>query len=331
MRQSTLPLFAGLAILFFLHLTMIISLSPQILPRQLTAWVIGFGLFLLGRQLNPKNLAPQKNILFVFSCLLLLLPIIFNNITRGSRRWLDIGAGSFQPSEIVKPALMVFLSTTKFPLLHLLPVLIIVLQPDLGSAITVLSLFIPIVLYHRRLFLLTIAAASLGILFFPILWRFGLHDYQRHRLTTFLNPQSDPLGKGYNVIQSKIAIGSGGIFGRGFKKGTQSQLMFLPEKHTDFMFSATVEELGLVGAGLIILAYYLIVKTLLNLAYSATNNRALFLFSLGIAFQIWVQSFINIAMNLGLFPVTGIPLPFLSAGGSSIMSLLLSLGIVLSS
>jgi rod shape determining protein RodA len=141
---------------------------------------------------------------------------------------------------------------------------------------------------------------------------------------------NDPMGNGYNVIQSKIAIGSGGLFGKGYRKGTQGQLLFLPEKHTDFIFAGITEELGILGALLIIGSYFVIIKTIIAKAYQ-TANRPLFLFTLAIAFQIWIQSMVNISMNLGLLPVTGIPLPFLSVGGSSIIALLFSLGIIYSS
>ena len=153
---------------------------------------------------------------------------------------------------------------------------------------------------------------------------------KKKELLLSLNPASDPLDKGYNVIQSKIAIGSGGFLGR-LQKGTQGQLLFLPEKHTDFMFAATAEELGFVGIFIILTAYYFLIKTLLDKAFLVRNNRVLFLFTLGITLQIWMQVFVNIGMNIGILPITGIPLPFLSVGGSSILTLLFSIGIIYSS
>jgi rod shape determining protein RodA len=327
-KNLSLPLTISLIILCSLNLLMISSLAPQLFWKQLFAWILGIILFIVGTQINPKQTKPQGLILLIISCAILLIPIIAGNFTRGSRRWLYIGSMSIQPSEIVKGPLMLFLSTTTMPLLHLIPVGIIMLQPDLGSAITVFILIIPIILYNKRLFKLSIIAGIALLLISPLAYKYVLKDYQRQRIEHFLKPSSDPLGQGYNLIQSQISIGSGGFFGKGYRKGTQGQLLFLPEKHSDFIFAATTEELGLFSVLLMLSSYFMIIKTLFNKAFKTTNNLPLFLFTLGIAFEIWAQTFINIGMNLGLLPVTGIPLPFMSVGGSSIMALLFSLGII---
>jgi rod shape determining protein RodA len=327
-KVISLPLIISLVILCSLNLLMISSLAPQLFWKQLFAWIIGIVLFIIGTQINPKQTKPQGIILLIVSCVILLIPIIAGNFTRGSRRWLYIGPMSIQPSEIVKGPLMLFLSTTTLPLLHLIPVGIIMLQPDLGSAITVFILLIPIILYSKKLFKLSIIAGIVLLLVSPLVYKYVLKDYQRQRIEHFLKPASDPLGQGYNLIQSQISIGSGGFFGKGYRKGTQGQLLFLPEKHSDFIFAATTEELGLFSVLLMLSSYFMIIKTLFNKAFKTTNNLPLFLFTLGIAFEIWAQTFINIGMNLGLLPVTGIPLPFMSVGGSSIMALLFSLGII---
>jgi len=327
-KKIPLTLIISLIVLCSLNLLMISSLAPQLFWKQLIAWVVGIVLFFVGMQINPKQTKAQGIILLIISCVILLIPIISGNFIRGSRRWLYIGPISIQPSEIVKGPLMLFLSTTNLPLLHLIPVGIIMLQPDLGSAITVFILIIPIILYSKKLFKLSILAGIILIIFSPLAYKFVLKDYQRQRIEHFLNPAADPLGQGYNLIQSQIAIGSGGLFGKGYRKGTQGQLLFLPEKHSDFIFASTTEELGFFAVMLILSSYFLIIKTLLNKAFQTTNNLPLFLFTLGIAFEIWAQAFINIGMNLGLLPVTGIPLPFMSVGGSSIMALLFSLGII---
>lgn len=327
-KPQLLPIIFSLSVLFLLNLLMISSLAPSFLLKQLLSWLIGIFFFFIGRHINPKQSGYSKWFFLAVSCLFLFLPIFLNNITRGSRRWLDFGFLSFQPAEIFKPFLMLFLANSTVPVFHLLPVIITAIQPDLGSAISILFLSVPNIIYHQKLFIFTIFSA-VGLIFIsPLIWSNFLHDYQKNRILTFINPFSDPRGKGYNVIQSKIAIGSGGLWGKGYKKGTQGQLLFLPEKHTDFMFSASVEELGITGAVLIILAYYLLIKSLLDKAYATTTNRSLFLFTLGICLQIWLQVFVNIGMNLGLLPVTGIPLPFLSVGGSSIISTLFAMGII---
>lgn len=329
-KNYWLPTIISLGILFCLNTLMVSSLSPTQSFKQLISWIIGAMFLYIGTKINPKQIASSKNLIFIISCFFLFLPIILNNITRGSRRWIDIGFTSFQPSELVKPWLMLFLVNSNYPLLIFIPVSIIMLQPDLGSAISILLLLLPIGLYNKNLFKIGIILGLIFVAISPFIWNRVLHDYQKGRILNFINPSADPLGKGYNVIQSKIAIGSGGIWGKGYKKGTQAQLLFLPEKHTDFMFAATAEELGLAGISLMLFAHYLLIKSLINKAFSISHNRQLFLFSLGIAFQIWAQCFINIGMNLGLLPVTGIPLPFMSVGGSSIIALMFSIGVIFS-
>lgn len=324
------PIVSSLLIFFCLNLLMISSLAPQLFLKQLAAWIISFGLFFLGTQINPNLNSKTRWILFFGSCALLILPIILGNVTRGSRRWLNIGPISIQPSEIVKPPLMLFIASAQNPLFHLIPVLIVASQPDLGSAITLIVLLIPIVLYSPKLLKLSIIAGICLLIVSPVVWKYFIHDYQKDRIETFLDPQHDPLGQGYNLIQSQIAIGSGGLFGKGYRQGTQGQLLFLPEKHTDFIFAAISEELGLVSILLILFAYFLLLSTLLKKAFTTKYNKTLFLFTLGICFEIWIQMIINIGMNVGILPVTGIPLPFLSVGGSSLMALLFSLGVIYS-
>lgn len=319
-----------LFIFMSLNLLMISSLAPDLLFKQTIAWIISSGLFLLGTQINPNLNSKSRWILFISSCILLLIPIISGNITRGSHRWINIGPISIQPSEIVKPTLMLFLASGQNPILHLIPVLIVASQPDLGSAITIFILIIPIILYSPKLFKIVIIITICLIITLPITWKYFIRDYQKNRIETFLNPQHDPLGQGYNLIQSKIAIGSGGFWGKGYRQGTQGQLLFLPEKHTDFIFAAIGEELGLVSMILILFLYYLLLTTLIKKAFTTKHNKTLFFFSLGIIFEIWIQATTNIGMNIGVLPVTGIPLPFLSVGGSSLMALLFSIGVIYS-
>jgi len=330
-KYKLLPVVLSVIVLFSINILMLSSLAPDFVSRQLISWSIGLILFFVGTQINPKQTTTSRWLFFIVSCILLLSPILLNNITRGSRRWLDIGPLSLQPSEIVKPLLMLFLSTTQQPLFHLLPVGIILAQPDLGSSITVFLLLTPLIIFNKKLLKLFMLLFVVGLLFSPIIWNNLLHDYQKNRVINFLDPNRDPLGAGYNVLQSKIAVGSGGLWGKGYRQGSQGQLLFLPEKHTDFMFAATAEELGLLGVIIILTAYFFLIKSLISKTFNTINNPPLLIFTLGITIQIWAQIFINIGMNLGLLPVTGIPLPFLSLGGSSIMALLFSLGIIYSS
>ncbi len=330
-KNPWLPVVISLAFLFCINILMISSIAPDSIFKQILAWIFGLILFFMGKFINPKQITSSKWIIFIICCLFLFTPIALNNITRGSRRWIDLGFTSIQPSEFVKPWLLLFLVNTAMPLLHLIPVGIIMLQPDLGSALSVLFLLVPLIIYNKKILKFSIIIGLIVLTLSPFIYKYELLDYQKERIVTFLNPLSDPLDKGYNVIQSKIAIGSGGLFGKGYKKGTQGQLLFLPEKHTDFMFATTAEELGTIGVLIILASYYLLISTLFKKAFLIKNNRALFLFTLGISIQIWMQVFVNIGMNLGILPVTGIPLPFLSVGGSSIITLLFSLGIIYSS
>ena len=314
----------SLCVLFGLNTFMVLSLTPALFPKQFLSWIIGIVLFFIGRLISPKNTKASIWLFYVGSIILLLLPIILGNITRGSRRWIDIGPLSIQPTEITKPFIALFLVNSLAPWWLILPVLVILFQPDLGSALSYIMLSIPIILSNKKLIRIFCIGLIAVTILSPLIWKFALHDYQRNRLVYFLEPQKDPLNKGYNVIQSTIAIGSGGLVGKGFKQGSQGQLKFLPEKHTDFIFASLSEEIGLVGIIVLLSTYLLLIKSLLQKAFH-TKDQALKLFTLAITCQIWFQVFVNIGMNMGILPVTGIPLPFISVGGSSLMSLLFSL------
>ncbi len=321
-------LFSSLTILFALNTIMVASTSPSSLFKQILAWIIGLGWFWWGRQLSYKINTKVKVLIFVISCLLLFLPIFMGENIRGSSRWISFGPASFQPTELVKPWLMLFLANApSTSWLILIPTFITALQPDLSSALGILLLALPCLLFSARLRKIFVLALILTTLTSPLIWKFGLKSYQKDRIFTFISPTLDTSGKGYNVIQSQIAIGSGGLLGKGFKQGTQNQLKFLPEKHTDFIFASLAEELGLVGVGLLVLAYYLLIKSLLDqLNQSASTEQKIFI--MGILFHIWSQVIANIGMNLGILPVSGLPLPFISVGGSAIIAMLFALGII---
>lgn len=281
--------------------------------------------------------------IYAISLVLLLIVLGGGYATRGSQRWIALGGFTFQPSELMK--LTIILALTKYfdrhrinddyrlrdlvvPfLMTLLPVLLILKQPDLGTGFIVLILFVALVCFVGLDWRSYLLAAAGGLILAPIGW-FLLHDYQRGRILTFFSPERDPLGSGYHIIQSMIAIGSGGLLGKGFLQGSQTQLKFLPEQQTDFIFSVFAEEWGFLGALVLLLMFlWLIFWGIKIVMHSRDYSGALLAF--GITVLIFAEVFINIGMVLGILPVVGIPLPFLSYGGSSMMVLMMSIGLLL--
>lgn len=276
---------------------------------------------------------------YIGSIILLLLPIIIGRVTRGTIRWIPIGPLSLQPAELVRPFLLVFFANylakgqfgakkaLKALGLLVIPVILILVQPSLGVSILTVVGFIGVLMASK--FDKKYLFIGLGILLvlLPLFWRL-LAPYQRQRLLTFLEPGSDPLGAGYNSLQSTIAAGSGKIFGTGLGRGIQTQLSFLPEKQTDFIFAATAEELGIVGAGLVLLASFVILFRLTHFIENAVSPAARAYIS-GFFLIYLVQVFVHVGMNMGMLPVTGIPFPLLSAGGSSLLATMIGLGIAL--
>jgi rod shape determining protein RodA len=265
-----------------------------------------------------------------------MLPLIFGAISRGATRWLQIGDITLQPSELVKPFLLLTFvhlaqSREKWSMFWLilaiiLPVILIFLQPDLGTVLVICVgwLICAITRFSTKQIILW---SILGIVCLVPVYEFVLHDYQRERITTFIDPYADPLGKGYHVIQSLIAVGSGQIVGRGLGHGPQSQLQFLPEHTTDFIFASLSESFGFVGSATVLIIYLVLLRHVYDISKSTSDPLAS-LYCVAIiatfGFQIWV----NIGMNIGIAPVTGITLPLMSRGGSSLISTALSLAIV---
>jgi rod shape determining protein RodA len=282
-------------------------------------------------------------IVYTIALFLLCLVLGYGMITSGAQRWVRIGSLSFQPSEFVKISLILALakffhrpphqkgySLKQLPLpffLLLLPMGLILKQPDLGTAIILLLVFFSILIFVKIRWSSLLAIGLVGGGAVPLLWRF-LKEYQKKRIIAFFNPDLDPLAAGYHLIQSKIAVGSGGILGKGFMKGTQSKLGFLPEQQTDFIFSALGEEWGLIGSLFVVGLYLALILWGLRIAVQAKDRFGAIL-AFGVVAMLFWHVFINIGMVLGMMPVVGIPLPLLSYGGSFIISALIGVGLLL--
>jgi len=310
--------------------------------RQLTWLAAGCVAMLLALTFDYRRLERSAYLLyFVMLVALLAVPLI-GRVGGGSRRWITLGPVSLQPSEFMKLVIVIVLArhfartrpTGLGPreallplLLAVVPAALILAQPDLGSAAMLIIVAVTMLMLGGvRLRWFVLAAAPLVALA-PVLWG-HLKGYQQQRLLTFLNPDLDPLGAGYHVIQSKIAVGSGMLWGKGFLQGTQNHLNFLPEQHTDFIFSVFAEESGFVGA-MILLGLYLALVLRALLVAARARDRFGVLLVLGVASIVFWQAVINVGMTTGLLPVVGIPLPFFSYGGSSLLSLLVGVGLVM--
>ncbi len=280
-----------------------------------------------------------------FICLALLAAVeIMGTVGQGAQRWIDLKVIQLQPSELMKVALVLVLaryfhclpqdeigriSRIVWPvLLVLVPAALVLKQPDLGTAAMLLMVGGAMFFCAgvRLWKFAVVLVAALGTI--PVAWQF-LHDYQRQRVLTFLDPESDPLGAGYHILQAKIALGSGGLFGKGFLSGTQSHLDFLPEKQTDFIFTMLAEEFGLIGGLMLLALYVLIFLYGFAIAFRARNHFGRLL-SMGLTANLFLYVFINIAMVMGVIPVVGVPLPLISYGGTAMLSVMMALGLMMS-
>ena len=325
------------------------KLWQEIYKRQIL-WVgLGLVAFFIMSSLNYRRLWDLTYFLYGLALFFLLLVFVLGIVRLGAQRWLRIAWFNFQPSEFAKLILVIFLAryysrrslenislnSAKFgifqaiaiPLLFIsVPMFLIIEQPDLGSGLMLVLIFLAMLylanvkLKHIFIFLFVI------LLPLPLFWHF-LRDYQKDRLLVFLNPNIDPLGAGYTVIQSKIAIGSGWLWGKGWLSGTQSQLHFLPESHTDFVFATFAEEWGFLGSIFLLALYYMIIRQGFLIAERTSDSFGRLL-AYGITLMLSIQVFINIAMNMGLAPVVGLPLPLMSYGGSSVLVTFIALGIL---
>lgn len=307
--------------------------------RQLIWLSLGIVIMILLSRYDYRGLRSLSPIIYIF-CLILLVSVVFlGTIQLGARRWIDLGIFQLQPSELAKLGAVILLggllsSWQKVGLRQIMtwllvigiPFLLVIGQPDFGTAIIILGIGLLMLVFSaiRRRFLAIVLAAFAVLA--PIVW-FTLRDYQRQRLLVFIDPSRDPFGAGYNVLQSLIAVGSGGLFGRGLGQGPQSQLNFLPIAHSDFIFAGWAEATGLIGSIILIGLFVALILRTLVIAKHAPDRFGMFL-GLGIAAVFFLQILINIGMNLGLLPVTGVPLPFFSYGGTMIIVNFAAIGIL---
>lgn len=336
-----LPIIISSLFLISIGVLVIYSSSKDLAIQQAIFTAVGIALFFL---VSKVELTSVKNLikpLYVIILIALLAVLILGIETRGSLRWIPLGIFNIQPSEFAKPILILYLAkfwSENLPsaknifksLLWSAPLIFLIFkQPDLGSALTIGAIWLGM-LFAARVSIKKMIVIFLIILsVVPVSWLF-LHGYQRERIVSFMAPESDPLGTGYNVIQSTIAVGSGEFFGRGLGRGTQSRLQFLPEFRTDFIFASIAEEMGFVGSMLILSLYLFLLAYLLKSSYQA-GSQFNFLVVIGVVSMLIFQIFVNTGMNVGILPITGITLPLISYGGSSLIATLLSLGMVASS
>lgn len=311
--------------------------------NQLIRFVMGFAVMIVLALTDIKLLLRYAYVFYFITLILLVVVEVAGHTGMGATRWINLGFIKLQPSEFMKIAMVLVLAryfhTSSLQsiesvrgiipplLMAIFPAFLIVLQPDLGTALmlifTTAAMFFVVGVQIWKFVVVFIG----GLITIPFAWHF-LHDYQQNRVLTFLNPERDPLGAGYHIIQSKIALGSGGVFGKGFLKGSQSHLNFLPEKHTDFIFTMLSEEFGLVGAVLVVILNILILAYSYSFALKSTSYFGKLL-AIGLATNYFMYVFINIAMVLGVLPVVGIPLPLISYGGTVMLSIMASFGIIL--
>ncbi|PHS68640.1 MAG: rod shape-determining protein RodA [Methylophaga sp.] len=338
-------LLLGILTLLSVGLMILYSAGGQdsgLLIRQLIRIGTAFAVLFVLAQIHPDRMKGAAYWMYGIGLILLIAVLVFGHEGKGAQRWLDLGLFRFQPSELMKLAVPLLVATylAERPLpptvsslfmaliIIVIPSLLIAKQPDLGTAILIASsglivIFLSGISWRIILFFISVCAAAL-----PVLW-YVMHDYQRQRVLTFLNPETDPLGAGYHIIQSKIAIGSGGLFGRGWLEGTQSHLEFLPERSTDFIFAVIAEEFGLVGAGILLILFLMVAGRGVFIASKAQSSFSRLLAgSISITFLVYV--FVNVGMVTGLLPVVGVPLPLISYGGTSMVTLLAGFGIVMS-
>ncbi len=340
-----IPLFILLALISLLSFVILYSASNQdigTLQRQSVRVVLAFCLMTALAHVNPHQLKRYSASLYSVGMVLLVAVLVLGKVALGAQRWLDFGFFRFQPSEMMKisaPMMLAwYLAEHPFPLnwkqqaialaLIFVPTLMIAKQPDLGTSILVASSGIAVLFFAGLSWRFIGYSVLLFTSSLPVLWNV-LHDYQRSRVLMFINPESDPMGRGYHIIQSKIAIGSGGLSGKGWLGSTQAKLDYLPESSTDFIFAVFAEEFGLAGCLGLLILYFLVICRCLVITLEAKDPYSRLLAG-SLTFAFFVYVFVNIGMVIGILPVVGVPLPLISYGGTSMVTLMATFGILMS-
>jgi rod shape determining protein RodA len=339
------PLFLAFLAIFTISLTAIYSASDSSIDAVINQGIkilISISAMVMVAQFSPLSYARIGPWIYFLCLILLILVLVIGETRNGATRWLNIGITSFQPSELMKIAMPLMIaryiargalppdvsSVTLSITIVLIPSYLIMQEPDLGTSILIaFSGLVVIFLSGLKKRYLAIAF-TLFLGYLPFMWS-SIHPFQKKRVLSFLNPESDPLGAGYHLIQSKIAIGSGGLFGKGWLNSTQGQLDFLPERTTDFIFPILAEEFGFLGVSLLIFIYLFIVGRGIMIAINAQDLFSRLLAS-SISLTFFVYVFVNIAMTIGLLPVVGVPLPLISSGGTSMVTIMVGLGMLIS-
>lgn len=319
------------------------SYSPYA-SRQMVRFAAGMVLLYVISITNIRFFYRYAYTFYAFALILLIAVEVLGYVGMGAQRWVNLGGVNIQPSELAKVSLILALArfyqsrpliTIHTPMNLLTPVLLmgayfglVIVQPDLGTSLVIIFIGAALMFaagVSKKIF---IAGIGLGAISAPLGWLFVLKEYQKNRLLVFMNPEQDPLGAGYHIMQSKIAIGSAGFWGKGFGAGTQSHLEFLPEKHTDFIFTMLTEDFGMLGALVLLILYAILIAmgAMISLRANSTFAR---LMAMGAVGMVFLHAIINMAMVMGLMPVVGIPLPFISYGGTSMMTMLIAMGLLI--
>ena len=341
-----LPLWIGIMLLSTLGMVVLYSAgdkSVDLLNRQLVRLFIAFIVMIIVAQIKPSTLKHWAPWMFGIGLLMLVAVLLLGEVGKGAQRWLNLGLFRFQPSELMKIAVPImtawYLAEAPLPprggrlimatVIVIVPTLLIAKQPDLGTSLLIASSGIFVLILAGLGWKIIFSVIALLTASAPIFWNYLLHDYQRQRILTFLNPETDPLGSGYHIIQSTIAIGSGGLYGKGWLNGTQSHLDFLPERSTDFVFAVFSEEFGFLGTLVLLALFIAIISRGIIIAINAQDTFSrLVAGSLTLTFFVYV--FVNIGMVSGILPVVGLPLPLISYGGTSMVTIMAAFGILMS-